>query len=176
MRLRKGNSRTVAVLGPTNLDWVVTVFALSKAGYKTLTLSPRLSSQAILRLMKETECQCLIQSDEVSLQAVLQELRVEIDIQVMIMLTRSDYDKFGESIRPYVREVDVAEETKNILTILHSSGSTGLPKSIYITHARYLQSFPLGDGLGDLMTSPLSVLFLSSPQKCSVSSRSATID
>ncbi|KAL9129611.1 MAG: hypothetical protein Q9217_001967 [Psora testacea] len=131
--------------------WVyhVSVFALSRAGYTILTLSPRLSLQAIFKLMEETDCQCLIYSDTPALRTVLQKVKSETDTQVITMPARSEYDKPGEPVRPYVRDVDTNTEMNRTATIMHSSGSTGLPKWLNIsTECGFLGS-SLGRPKGD---------------------------
>jgi len=55
--------RRAALLGHTDLDWIVSVFGLQRAGYAVLTLSPRLSAQAIINLMEKTHCETLIYRD-----------------------------------------------------------------------------------------------------------------
>lgn len=148
----------VALLGPTNLDWVSSVFGLSRAGYTVLTLSPRLSSQAIIKLMKETYCETLVYHESVQLVSTVAQVKAAMPVQTISILSRSGYDKPGSTKAFFRRNVDVTEERKRYATIAHSSGSTGLPKSIGITHARHTQLYPIGPGNRDFMTLPLSVV------------------
>ena len=147
--------KRVALLGSTNLDWVVSFFALSRAGYTILTLSPRLSASAIVKLMQETHCECLIYYDLPQLLAVLHEAVSLMSLQTLPMLSHHDYDRPNDSVLPFERDVDVAEERRRPATILHSSGSTGLPKPIQVAHARYTISYAIGPGDRDFVTLPL---------------------
>ena len=55
-----------------------------------------------------------------------------------------------------VRDIDKAKEADRLAIIMHSSGSTGLPKPIYTNHKRYIQlSNPIGPGTRDFMTLPM---------------------
>lgn len=139
------------------MDWVVSVFGLSRAGYTALTLSPRLSASAIVKLMKETRCECLIYDELPQLSVVIKEVVSLTSSQVLPILSRNDYDKPGNSPLPFERDIDMAEERKRVATIVHSSGSTGLPKSIEVVHARYTIPYAIGPGDRDLVTLPLWV-------------------
>ncbi|MCJ1381650.1 hypothetical protein MMC17_004761 [Xylographa soralifera] len=156
IRLRtQTDLRRVALLGPTNLDWVVSLFGLSRAGYTVLTLSPRLSAQAIVKLMQETHCECLIYYELPQLLAVLREIASLMSLQTYPVLSRHDYDKPEDSAPPFERDINVAEERGRPATIVHSSGSTGLPKPIEFAHARHTMASPFGPGDRDFMTLPL---------------------
>lgn len=154
--------RRVALLGPTNLDWVVSVFGLSRAGYTILTLSPRMSAQAIVKLMRGTNCECLVYHDSPQLLAVTTEAASLMSLQTVPILSRYDYDTSEDAAPPFERDVDVAEERKRLAVIVHSSGSTGLPKPIEVVHSRYTMAYDIGPGDRDFMTLPLWVLVSSS--------------
>ena len=147
--------RRVALLGPTNLDWVVSVFALSRAGYTILTLSPRLSAPAIVKLMQETHCECLVYHESPQLQVVVKEAASLMSLQTLPILSRRDYDTPEDTAPPFERDIDVAEERRRPAIIVHSSGSTGLPKPIEVVHARYTTAYAIGPGDRDFMTLPL---------------------
>ncbi|KAK5004059.1 hypothetical protein LTR28_009394, partial [Elasticomyces elasticus] len=53
------------------------------------------------------------------------------------------------------RRLDRAKETEKIAWIIHSSGSTGLPKPIYQTHRGALQNYVKNFGLQGFITLPL---------------------
>ena len=146
----------VALLGPTSLDWVVSVFGLSRAGYTVLTLSPRLSAPAIVKLMQETHCECLIYQESPQLLAVVKEAMSLMSLQTLPILSRHLYDVEGPR---FERDINIVEERKRTAIIVHSSGSTGLPKPIEIVHARFTTEYPIGPGDRDFLTLPLCVPF-----------------
>ncbi|KAF6229077.1 hypothetical protein HO133_007191 [Letharia lupina] len=145
----------VALLGPTNLEWVVSFFGLSRAGYTVLTLSPRLSAPAIVKLMQETHCECLIYHESPKLLAVMIEVVSLMSLQTLPILSRHDYDTPKGPAPPFERDIDVAEERRRPATISHSSGSTGLPKPIEVVHERYTMAYAIGPGDRDFVTLPL---------------------
>ncbi|KAL8824145.1 MAG: hypothetical protein Q9191_005269 [Dirinaria sp. TL-2023a] len=150
----KGYSR-IALLGPTSLDWIINFFGLSLAGYTVLTLSPRLSAHAIVKLMRETHCQCLIYHNSPQLSKIVEETRSRIPLQSFPILTRKKFDQPGDPKPPFERAFDPEEEAKRPATIAHSSGSTGLPTSVEIGHGRYTNFYAIGPGDLDLNTLPL---------------------
>ncbi|KAL8940475.1 MAG: hypothetical protein Q9216_002804 [Gyalolechia sp. 2 TL-2023] len=110
-------SPTVALLGPTNLDWVVSTFALSRAGYTILTLSPRLSYEAMVKLMQETECQSLVYFPSAQLRPVVNQVASAMAAAMIPMLSRYEYDLGGLTVCPFIRKFDVTEEKQRYAAI-----------------------------------------------------------
>lgn len=84
---------------------------------------------------------------------VLAEVRQQRTLQILPLLVHSDYSHKSAPrfIRPYVPE----KEVRKIAVIIHSSGSTGLPKPIYLTNRSCLAAFSTNLGMRALLTSPL---------------------
>lgn len=122
-----------------------------------MTLSPRLSYQAMVNLMQETECRCLVYYTLPQLRPVVDQVQLAMGVTTLPMRSRPDYNVSIEDSRPFVREFDVWEEKERYAAIMHSSGSTGLPKPIYCKHTRFTQPYETGPGDRDLFTLPLLV-------------------
>lgn len=122
-----------------------------------MTLSPRLSYQAIVNLMQETECRCLVYYASPQLRPVVDQVHLAMGVTTLPMRSRPDYDVSNEDSRPFVREFDVSQEKERYAAIMHSSGSTGLPTAIYCKHTRFTQPYETGPGDRDLFTLPLLV-------------------
>ena len=136
--LRSVGSDVVGILGPTDIDWVITLFALSRVGKTVLILSPRLSAEAVLKLARETQCQSLIYRDTLILSGIVQEVqKSNKGMQMFHMLTRDKYDVSNQEIAPFVRDINITEERNRTCVVMHSAGSTGLPKAMEVTHARF---------------------------------------
>ena len=148
----------MALLGPTNLDWVASLFGLARAGYTILTLSPRLSYEAIVKLMKETGCISLIYYTSAQLSPVVDQVKAAMSVKVVQMMQRKEYDRARDRSPSYIRKVDIASEKERYAVILHSSGSTGLPKPIYVRHKKFPEPINIGPGERDFVTLPLSVI------------------
>lgn len=142
-------------MGYSDLNWIVSVFGLVRAGYAVLTLSPRLSPTAILKLLDETGCQCLLYGKLPHLPHLINQTGPPNPIQVQPILSRIGYDRLDNNEPLFLRDVNRNEERGKVVMVMHSSGSTGLPKPIYTDHNRYtLPSLP-GPGSKDMITLPL---------------------
>ncbi|KAL9617569.1 MAG: hypothetical protein Q9160_007639 [Pyrenula sp. 1 TL-2023] len=150
--LRTTKSRTVAIFGQTNINWVVSLFALSMLGYTVLSLSPRLPSAAIVKLLKENECECLVHGNEPPLLGLVRETTAVIDVQSISMLSKAEYD---DAKRPSCALQEDPDQEARPAVIMHSSGSTGLPKSLKVPHYRLVKEYPLPGKDRNLVTLPL---------------------
>ena len=145
----------IALLGPTDLGYIITFFALARLGFTSLCLSPRLAPIAYEKLIRETGAIAIIpgiSSQTVSTVAQLQEL---VQIKTIIQTSRADFDKPTGIEAPFQRQdMNRDAEKEWTLAILHSSGTTGLPKSIYLSHRRIMMKTPAPKGQNELSTFP----------------------
>ncbi|KAL8663293.1 MAG: hypothetical protein Q9168_008120 [Polycauliona sp. 1 TL-2023] len=157
MELKLNEHARVAVLGPTNIEWIATFFGLLRAGFAVVTLSPRISAQAVMKLMSETRCETIVHAETLQLLEVVELVVDRTSIKTLPMLPRTGFDRPPSNEPLPVRNVDKAKEADRLAVIMHSSGSTGLPKPIYTNHKRYTQSLnPVGPGDRDFMTLPIN--------------------
>lgn len=105
--------------------------------------------------MQETHCECLIHHGSPPFLKVLKEAVSLMSLQTLPILSRDEYDKPADPGPPFERDIDVAEDRRRPAIIVHSSGSTGLPKPIEVVHARYTMAYAIGPGDRDCMTLPL---------------------
>ncbi|KAL8645201.1 MAG: hypothetical protein Q9210_006841, partial [Variospora velana] len=153
--LRFHDNSRVALLGPTDIQWIVTFFGLLRAGFAVITLSPRISSQAVANLMSETDCASIICADSPQILRTIDQVKDQIKVQAVPLLRRASFDRPWIDGPPLTRDIDKAKEAERMVIIMHSSGSTGLPKPVYTNHKRYTQSFQTSAGTKDFMTLPL---------------------
>lgn len=118
---------------------MVNVFALGRLGYTTFLLSPRLSGHAIVTLLSDAKAQDLLYAPSLRILASSAEIESEIKLNLIPMLTRADYDAINDTTARFERQgIDPLVETKKNLILLHSSGSTGIPKLAHYTNGRLL--------------------------------------
>ncbi|KAL8680911.1 MAG: hypothetical protein Q9186_002923 [Xanthomendoza sp. 1 TL-2023] len=154
--LKVNHLARVALLGPTNIEWIATFYGLLRAGFAVLTLSPRLSAKAIVNLMSETQCESIIHPDAPQLLRVVDQAKSLAAIQTISMMSRTAFDRPLTDEPPLARDIDKNKEAERLVVILHSSGSTGLPKPIYTNHNRYVQPMnPVSPGTRDFVTLPM---------------------
>ncbi|CAK7236690.1 putative NRPS-like protein biosynthetic cluster [Sporothrix eucalyptigena] len=177
-------AEVIALLAPSNVDYVVSTFALSRLGFAVLFLSNRLATDAIVNLLKKTDCTKMIVSSQYASAAVEaaataaaaasttnsdgQEPRqvsvfglVDFEQYAQPMTaagasaTAAENQALVEAAWPSFSTTSSASLASRIAFIIHSSGSTGLPKPIFQTHAACLANYESGIPYRAFITLPL---------------------
>lgn len=123
--------QVVAILGPSNLDYLVTILALTKLGHTVLFLSTRITQEAVDSLLTSTGARFLLHERRFS--AVADAARSAIPaLGAGEIASGSDYnfpvDVYADT--NLVASLDSATETNYPVFIIHSSGtSTALSPS-----------------------------------------------
>jgi acyl-CoA synthetase (AMP-forming)/AMP-acid ligase II len=147
-------SEVVALLGPSDLDYATTLMALSRMGFAVLFLSTRLPVEAYVALLNKTDCTRLVTTAKYA--SVVAEIGAITPIESFPLLDHSVY-----AVRPHLcdgrfqRQTELIHEENCTAFIVHSSGSTGLPKPIHQTHRACLSNYALGSGMKAFVTLPL---------------------
>lgn len=113
--------------------------------------------------MRESKSSVVVQAAS-PLSFLLGERTREIDerISVIQMATGTVYRDIQWDTKPLLRaEKDPIKAQDETAIVYHSSGSTGLPKSIATSHAKLLSPIPTGKGTKALTSSPLCHAFAS---------------
>ena len=133
----------IALLGPTDLAYIITFFALARLGSTSLCLSPRLAPNACEKLIKETNAIAIIPGNAAQIASLVANIQELVKLEMMTLISREDFDKPASREPQFQRQnVERAAEKEWTLSILHSSGSTGLPKPIFLSHRRLLMKIP----------------------------------
>lgn len=157
-------SRVVALLGLSNLDYIVTMAAVTKLGWTALLLSTRISDVAYRHLLAKTNCSdVILQSDfEKTIERVKEDFPFPLNIISMAEPDIYDPEELrGEQIpveeTVFDRGLDYALEAEKPAWIIHSSGSTGLPKPVDTTHKASLNSgqIIMSGSMTSMLTLPL---------------------
>ncbi|KAL8829339.1 MAG: hypothetical protein Q9191_002068 [Dirinaria sp. TL-2023a] len=138
----------IALLLDSDINLLVHVYALISLSVPALLLSARLSPAAARHLLDKTSARALIHSARLAYTAkeIREESPKQDDSQIKFH-TAYDYHVWSNSMNDGIDEnqsicvsnFDGGDSDRNVL-ILHSSGTTGLPKPIYTSH-KYLLSF-----------------------------------
>ncbi|KAF9870749.1 male sterility protein [Colletotrichum karsti] len=144
-------SPVVGILAQSGLHVIITIMALSRLGYAAFLISTRLASPAITRLCELANCTAMLTTP--NFHTVLSEVQQQRHLDVLPLLEHSDY--YGKDAPKFTRAYDQERENKKIAAIIHSSGSTGLPKPIYLTHRSCIGAFATNMGLRAFICSPL---------------------
>ncbi|TVY93810.1 Adenylate-forming reductase [Lachnellula willkommii] len=146
------DNKIVALLGPSNLDYVTSIFALSRMGYGVLLLSTRLATDAYVSLLEKTDCVNILGSPSTAKSiAAIQEVR---ECHSFSIPDKSSYDIPG-SVNHFSVPATTSTASDKIAFVIHSSGSTGLPKPIFQTQKACLSNYATGSGYRAFLTLPL---------------------
>ncbi|KAI0466492.1 hypothetical protein F4859DRAFT_526594 [Xylaria cf. heliscus] len=154
--LKDNTHEVVGILAPSNLDFVVTFFALSRLGYTVLCLSLRIPDNAITELLKQAQCHTIISGDSPSIAANIESVRKGWHLNSICIPNRQHYErKHSSNEQPFVRAYNASLERDRVALIMHSSGSTGLPKIVALTHRNVLTHAVQGTGMDNFAALPL---------------------
>ncbi|KAL4961548.1 uncharacterized protein BDV14DRAFT_192236 [Aspergillus stella-maris] len=145
--------KPVGLLMDSDLTLVIYLFALLGLGVPTVLLSTRLSAEAVKHLAQKTRTSGILVSTR--LDGTASEALAAWDVDDSECSPPSKYypaaykhflaeEEPSSTLteRPVARENHYTSESDCNVLILHSSGTTGLPKPIYTSHRHYL-SFAL---------------------------------
>ncbi len=149
----------VGLLGPSNFDYLITILALTKLGHTVLFLSTRISPAAYKSLLKATGAEHLLIDD--SFRNLAETLSPDLSkLKIAGVAKSAVYESEGpvgtiESDTCLTHQLDPEAEKKQLAWIIHSSGSTGLPKPIFQTHGAALRNYRNNLNMKGFVTLPL---------------------
>ncbi|GAQ47677.1 acetyl-CoA synthetase-like protein [Aspergillus tubingensis] len=127
---------TVAYMGANDIRYFIFIVACHKTGYKPLLLSSKNSDEAQLYLLHETKCNRFFYTAERERKVTeLKQLRPELNIVKLPALDAILEGEEGSRFFPFTQSYEEAED--EVFLIVHSSGSTGMPKPIPLTHGYF---------------------------------------
>lgn len=142
----------VALLTPSCLDAIISFFALGRLGYAVLFLSTRLTAPAYVSLMKLADSVTIVSTPQYK--QVITDMQTEIEVTSIPRINSDDY-KSTFNVPRFHRVCAMERESKKVAWIIHSSGTTGFPKPIFITNFGALANWRKGLGFKSFTVSPL---------------------
>ncbi|KAJ3526856.1 hypothetical protein NM208_g10983 [Fusarium decemcellulare] len=150
---KSDKAEVVGLLGPSNLDYIISIIALSRMGFTVLFLSTRLPTEAYVALLEETNCTRILTGPKlVSVASKIQEV---YPVESYPLPDHTQRSQSTSQLSRFQRQTELQDEENTVAFIVHSSGSTGLPKPIYQTHRQCLSNYATGSGMRALVTLPL---------------------
>ncbi|GAP89220.1 putative nrps-like enzyme [Rosellinia necatrix] len=146
--LEMNSHKTIGLFAPSDLSYIIALFALSRLGCKILTVSIRLGELACLNLMERTSCDTMIIGSTVRVKITVDGLkRARPGLILIPMPARAEFDKPDSPCQPVVRPIpDREAEHAQLALYGHSSGSTGFPKPLALSHRSVLNNIYFGTG------------------------------
>lgn len=148
--------QVVGLLGPSDFDYLLTLLAISRLGHTILLLSTRIVEDAHVSLLETTKATFIVTS--ASFRAMGEKVSKRTDVTPLPMIPVPSIDISSPEVSSAhlpSSEFHGPTENKHVAWIIHSSGSTGLPKPIYQTHSCALKNFANNFNLRGFITLPL---------------------
>lgn len=145
--------QVVGLLGNSDLEYLVAFLAVSRLGHSALLLSTRITDEALESLLTSTSGSALLYQHTFSASVTRLSKSLPALKTGNIFAPSLSCTSNRSSLMP--TSLDPVRETNNICFIIHSSGSTGLPKPIYQTHRAALYTYSQNFGLVGHITLPL---------------------
>jgi acyl-CoA synthetase (AMP-forming)/AMP-acid ligase II len=137
------------------VDFVVSLFALSRLGYTVLCLSLRLAPVAIINLLNQAKCNTIVHGRSQQIESMIREVSQEVPLRTLHTPGRENYEVQKDREPRFKRVYNRDEETNRIALVMHSSGSTGLPKPVFLSHKNVLCHPVQGSGVDNFGALPL---------------------
>lgn len=150
----------IGLLGPSNLEYLITMLALTKLGHTVMFMSTRISQEAHASLLNTTGSRHIVIDESFADMAAALKRDNIPDLAVIPIAGAEDYDQPIDACSANMdtrmdHELDVAVEQSHVAWIIHSSGSTGLPKPIFQTQRAALKNYATNMNMRGFITLPL---------------------
>lgn len=147
--------QVVGLLGPSDLDYLITLLAVARLGHTVLFLSTRISEDAVVSLIQATKATTLLFNNSYGALAAGVHERTGTSMGVIHTPENGTSSTSTENRKLPQHHLDSGIENKHVCWIIHSSGSTGHPKPIFQTHSGALRNYANNFGLRGYITLPL---------------------
>ncbi|KAF2764178.1 acetyl-CoA synthetase-like protein [Teratosphaeria nubilosa] len=127
------NIRPLAYIGPHDLCHILLTYASVKAGCTALFLSPKNAVEGALAVLSAADCHIWVQPSQQQPTSLIEQCLEKRPMRVLEMPTLAElFD--AESTEPFPYEKSFQDVARQPFCILHTSGTTGVPKPVPWSH------------------------------------------
>jgi thioester reductase-like protein len=131
---RGQNFPTLTYMGPHDIMFAVIIIASIKTGHKLLLNSPRNTLEAHLSLFEQTNCNTFLLPTDFQL-PIAKKILSKRSMRVLDIHSLLFWGREREEVdKPYPYTKTFEEARLEPFVVMHTSGSTGLPKIVIMTH------------------------------------------
>jgi acyl-CoA synthetase (AMP-forming)/AMP-acid ligase II len=120
-------------------------------GYAVFFLSTRLPLGAYVQLLRETNCSIILTSE--IFEGVVKNIQEEMEVRSLPILAPADHRNVKAS--KFHRKFDPVQDSRKTAIVIHSSGSTGYPKPIYLSNYAILANATRNYAMSTFCVSPM---------------------
>ncbi|KAJ5992188.1 NRPS-like enzyme [Penicillium sp. IBT 35674x] len=128
---RAQHPETIAYMGSNDVRYLFLILACHKTGYQPLLVSTRLSNEGYKHILTATHCQKFIYTSDKH-RRVSEIQAAHTSTEVFEIPSLKELLESNASPYPFEKSFQMAED--EIAIIIHSSGTTGMPKPAPLTH------------------------------------------
>lgn len=148
----------VGFLSKSGFHYATHALALSRLGWTILFLSPNNSPAALEHLLRRTNCSTILVQPGLAKLASQAKALIDQSSGANVSIesfSEASIWEASNSVESCPARFDEQTESDHIAFIIHSSGSTGFPKPIFITHSASVHNFASNVNMRGLITLPL---------------------
>ena len=152
-RLGLGKGDACAIFSPNTADYAVAVLAIARLGAIVTTASPLCTADDVEKQLRDSGARILITSPAVREAALTAVSRLEAEASGMTVLSFGAMDgatPFDDLIARPGTPPPVSIGSGDVVALPYSSGTTGLPKGVMLTHRNLVANVLQVDAAGHL--------------------------
>jgi len=150
-KLGVGKDSKVAILSENNPMWAISDFAVSSLGAVSVPIYPTLPTDQVTYVLKNADVHVTVVQNEEQLKKVIEG---DADIHCNIVMYPESHFTPNEKVRSFTSVEEEGSkaplenweeewrkiERDDLVTIIHTSGTTGPPKGVMLSHGNFLSN------------------------------------